>query len=286
MKPAQDRRKDGRPMTDDRGPPPTIHFGKSIHILHSIIFGQFGYNLGMRFDLFSLFPEVLGPYLQSSILKRASERGLAKYHLHNIRDWATDKHHVTDDEPYGGGGGMVMKAEPIFAAVEEHVGVPPACPIILLTPQGRLLTQQVARELSEQPRLAMIAGRYEGLDERVRQYLVTDEISIGDYVLTGGELPALILVDAITRLLPEVLGDAEAPMKDSHAAGLLEHPHYTRPADFRGWEVPEILRSGNHALIDRWRRQESLRRTWQRRPELLETTELSEEDCNFLDSLS
>jgi tRNA (guanine37-N1)-methyltransferase len=240
----------------------------------------------MRFDLFSLFPEVLDPYLQSSILKRASERGLAEYHLHNIRDWATDKHHVTDDEPYGGGGGMVMKADPIFAAVEDIIGVPPTCPIILLTPQGRLLTQQVARELSEQPRLAMIAGRYEGLDERVRQYLVTDEISIGDYVLTGGELPALILVDAITRLLPEVLGDANAPMKDSHAAGLLEHPHYTRPAVFRDWEVPEILRSGNHALIDTWRRQESLRRTWQRRPELLETAELSAEDRNFLDSLS
>jgi len=240
----------------------------------------------MRFDLFSLFPEVLEPYVQSSILKRANERGLAEYHLHNIRDWATDKHHVTDDEPYGGGGGMVMKAEPIFAAVEEITGAPPTCPVILLTPQGRLLTQQVARELSQQPRLAMIAGRYEGLDERVRQYLVTDEISIGDYVLTGGELPALVLVDAVTRLLPGVLGDADAPMKDSHAEGLLEHPHYTRPAVFREWGVPEILRSGNHALIDTWRRQESLRRTWERRPELLESVELSEEDQLFLDSLT
>lgn len=239
----------------------------------------------MRFDIFSLIPEALDPYLQSSILKRASERGLANYHLHNIRNWAIDKHHVTDDEPYGGGGGMVMKVEPIFAAVEEIVGTPPTCPIILLTPQGRVFSQKVAHELAEHPRLAMIAGRYEGLDERVRQNLVTDEISIGDYVLTGGELPALVLVDAITRLLPGVLGDAQAPLKDSHSSGLLEHPHYTRPAEFRGWEVPKILRSGNHALIDQWRHQESLRRTLERRADLLESAELSEADKKFLEML-
>lgn len=242
----------------------------------------------MRFDVFTLFPEVLEPYLQSSILKRASERDLAQYHLHNIRDWATDKHHITDDEPYGGGGGMVMKVEPIFAAVEDIIGSPPAgpaCPVILLTPQGRVFTQEVAHELSGHPRLALIAGRYEGLDERVRQHLVTDEISIGDYVLTGGELPALVLIDAVTRLLPGVLGDAEAPRKDSHAEGLLEHPHYTRPAEFRGWGVPDVLRSGNHALVDQWRRRESLRRTFERRPDLLETAALSEADKEFLENL-
>ena len=183
------------------------------------------------------------------------------------------------------GGGMVMKAEPIFNAVEDVLGTPPACPVILMTPQGRLFTQSVARELSQKPRLAFLAGRYEGLDERVRQHLVTDEVSIGDYVLTGGELPALVMIDAITRLLPGALGDAEAPNKDSHASGLLEHPHYTRPANFRGWEVPEILRSGNHALIDQWRYRESLRRTWQRRPELLQTADLLESDWEFIHSL-
>ena len=240
----------------------------------------------MRFDVFTLFPEALEPYLQSSILKRASERDLVQFWMHNIRDWATDKHHITDDEPYGGGGGMIMKVEPIFAAVEDVVGVPPMCPVILLTPQGRLFTQEVARELVQQPRLALIAGRYEGLDERIRQHLVSDEISIGDYVLTGGELPALVLIDAITRLLPGVLGDPDAPLKDSHAKGLLEHPHYTRPADFRGWGVPDVLRSGNHALVDRWRREQSLRRTWERRAELLDTAELSEEDRIFLEELN
>ncbi len=236
----------------------------------------------MRFDVFTLIPESIESYLHSSILKRAAERGLAEFHLHNIRDWATDKHRVTDDEPYGGGGGMIMKAEPIFAAVEEVAGSPPACPVILLTPQGKLFDQGMARELAQHPRLALIAGRYEGLDERVRQYLVSDEISIGDYVLTGGELPALILIDAITRLLPGVLGDPDASQKDSHSNGLLEHPHYTRPAEFRGWPVPEILRSGDHARIERWRREQSLLRTLQRRPDLLDRAKLSDEDRDFL----
>jgi tRNA (guanine37-N1)-methyltransferase len=239
----------------------------------------------MRFDVFSILPEVFSPYLQASILQRAQESSLAEYHMHNIRDWATDKHHTTDDEPYGGGGGMVMKAEPIFAAVEDILGAPPSCPVILLTPQGRLFTQDIAQELSQQPRLAFLAGRYEGLDERVREHLVTDEISIGDYVLTGGELPAMVLIDAVTRLLPGALGDAEAPQKDSHATGLLEHPHYTRPAEFRGWEVPEVLRSGNHAFVDRWRREQSLIRTWERRPELLQRADLSEEEWQLIHKL-
>jgi tRNA (guanine37-N1)-methyltransferase len=239
----------------------------------------------MRFDVFTIFPEVFEPYLGSSILQRAQEKGLVNYHLHNIRDWSTDKHHTTDDEPYGGGGGMVMKAEPIFNAVEGVLGAPPVCPVILMTPQGRLFTQSLAREFSQQPHLAFLAGRYEGLDERVRQNLVSDEISIGDYVLTGGELPALVIIDAITRLLPGALGDAEAPDKDSHASGLLEHPHYTRPAVFRDQEVPEILRSGNHTQIERWRRQESLRRTWERRPKMLQNANLSEEDWDFIHRL-
>ncbi|NUM47015.1 MAG: tRNA (guanosine(37)-N1)-methyltransferase TrmD [Anaerolineales bacterium] len=240
----------------------------------------------MQFDLFSLFPEVFTSYLQTSILQRAIEREFVQIHLHNIRDWTTDKHHVTDDEPYGGGGGMVMKPEPIFAAVEGilglHPGAPPPCPVILLTPQGRVFTQAVAQELSAHPRLALICGRYEGFDERVRTGLVTDEISIGDYVLTGGELPALILVDAITRLLPGVLGDPDGAADDSHAMGLLEYPHYTRPPEFRGMAVPHILRSGDHGKIARWRREQALLRTLHRRPEMLTTAPLTPADHKFL----
>ena len=227
------------------------------------------YNTDMRFDVFTLFPEMFSTYLNESILKRAREAGLLEVLLHNIRDYTTDKHRTTDDEPYGGGGGMVMKPEPIFAAVESVLGAPPSCPLILLTPQGRPFTQQVALELAEENQLALLCGRYEGVDERVRQYLVTDEISLGDFVLTGGELPALAIIDAVTRLIPGVLGDPEAPQKDSHASGLLEHPHYTRPPEFRGWEVPEILRSGNHPAIEQWRKEQALQRTQERRPDLL-----------------
>ena len=232
----------------------------------------------MRFDIFTLFPEVFTPYIDVSIIARARERGLAEIHLHNIRDWTTDRHHVVDDEPYGGGGGMVMKPDPIFAAVEGVLGSPPQAPVILLTPQGRPFTQAIARELATLPHIALLCGRYEGVDERVRQHLVTDEISIGDYVLTGGELAALVVLDAVTRLLPGVLGDPDAPAKDSHAQGLLEHPHYTRPAVFRGWEVPAVLRSGDHARIARWRHEQSLRRTWERRPDLLARADLSPAD--------
>jgi len=232
----------------------------------------------MRFDIFTLFPEVFQPYLVVSILARARRQGAVEVQVHNIRDWTTDRHHVVDDEPYGGGGGMVMKPEPIFAAVEGVLGRPPRAPVILLTPQGRPFTQAVARELARLPHIALLCGRYEGVDERVRQHLVTDEISIGDYVLTGGELAALVVLDAVTRLLPGVLGDPDAPAKDSHAAGLLEHPHYTRPPVFRGWEVPEVLRSGDHGRIARWRREQSLRRTWERRPDLLAQADLTPEE--------
>ena len=237
------------------------------------------------FDVFTLFPEVFEPYLRTSILQRAQMRGLLEVHLHNIRDWTHDKHHVTDDEPYGGGGGMVMKPEPVFAAVEGVLGAPPACTVVLLTPQGRPFTQQIAQELARQPRLALLCGRYEGIDERVREHLVSDEISIGDYVLTGGELPALVLVDAVARLIPGALGDPDGAWDDSHASGLLEYPHYTRPPEFRDWRVPEVLLSGDHGRIARWRREQSLLRTLQRRPDLLEKADLSDDDRRFLDGM-
>jgi tRNA (guanine37-N1)-methyltransferase len=236
----------------------------------------------MEFDVFTLLPEVFPPYLNSSILHRARQHGLIDVRIHNIRDWAADKHHVTDDEPYGGGGGMVMKVEPVFTAVESVLGPKTRCPVILLTPQGRVFSQKIALELVRHPHLALICGRYEGVDERIREHLVTDEISIGDYVLTGGELPALILIDAISRLIPGVLGDPDGAMDDSHAAGLLEYPHYTRPPEYRGWGVPEILLSGDHAKIEKWRREQSLRRTLKRRLDLLESAPLSETDRKVL----
>ena len=239
----------------------------------------------MRFDVFSLLPQVLQPYLDASILQRAIQNNLLEVYLHDIRSWTTDKHHVTDDTPFGGGGGMVMKPEPIFAAVEDVLGSPPACPVILLTPQGRTYTQKIAQELSAHPRIALLCGRYEGVDERVREHLVTDEISIGDYVLTGGEIPALLLIDSITRLIPGALGDPDGAQDDSFASGLLEYPHYTRPAEFRGWRVPDVLLSGNHAKIERWRRDQSLLRTYRRRPDLLESFELNKRDREFLKKL-
>lgn len=243
----------------------------------------------MRFDVFTLLPEVFEPYLEASILQRARQHGLVEVGVHNIRDWATDRHHVTDDEPYGGGGGMVMKPEPVFAAVESVLGFGPdgqlPCPVILLTPQGRPFNQRMANELLGQSRLALICGRYEGIDERIRQHLVSDEISIGDYVLTGGELPALVIMDALIRLLPGVLGDPEGAQDDSHASGLLEYPHYTRPPEFRGWTVPETLISGDHGRIARWRREQALLRTWRRRPDLLASAPLTEADRKFLAKL-
>jgi tRNA (guanine37-N1)-methyltransferase len=232
----------------------------------------------MKIEIFSLFPQVFQPYIEVSMLQRAITNGLLEVNLHNIRNWAPDKHHVTDDAPYGGGGGMVMKPEPVFAAVESVLRVPPRCPVILLTPQGRVFNQRIAGELAKYPRLALLCGRYEGVDERIREHLVTDEISIGDYVLTGGELPALVVLDAIVRHIPGVLGDPDGWMDDSHASGLLEYPHYTRPPEYRGWKVPDVLLSGNHAEIARWRREQSLFRTLERRPDLLDKIELNEED--------
>ncbi len=263
----------------------------------------------MQFEVFTLLPEVFPSYLETSILKRARERGLIEVRIHNIRDYTHDKHRVTDDTPCGGGGGMVMKPEPVFEAVEsvlemsfdfslkEHsasapdgaiqtqVEVVSQTPIILLTPQGRVFDQTVAKELSQHKKIALICGRYEGVDERIREGLATDEISIGDYVLTGGELPALILIDAIARLLPDVLGDPTGAEDDSHAMGLLEYPHYTRPPEFRGGKVPDVLLSGDHAKIDKWRRERALERTYRKRPDMLERAGLTEMDRKFIESL-
>jgi tRNA (guanine37-N1)-methyltransferase len=225
----------------------------------------------MHFDIFTLFPGMFQGPFSESILKRAQERGLLSIALHNIRAATTDKHHVVDDYPYGGGAGMVMKPDPIFAAIEP---VYQGGPIILLTPQGRLFNQHIAQELAQQSRITLLCGHYEGIDERVRQHLVTDEISIGDYVLTGGELAAMIIVDAVSRLLPGVLAE-ESTQEESHTSGLLEYPHYTRPPEFRGWRIPDVLLSGNHAEIARWRRKESLRLTRQRRPDLFAQLDLS-----------
>jgi tRNA (guanine37-N1)-methyltransferase len=236
----------------------------------------------MRFEIFTLFPEMFEAVLAESILKRAQEAGLLEVIRHDIRAYSTDKHHVVDDTPYGGGGGMVLKPEPIFRAVESILGPSPDCPVILLTPQGRLFTQKVAVELASYERLALVCGRYEGVDERVREHLATDELSIGDYVLTGGELPAMVIIDAVARLVPGVLGARWAAEEDSHAIGLLEGPHYTRPAEFRGWAVPEVLLSGDHARIERWRRQQALRRTWERRPDLVRRAPLTNEEIAYL----
>jgi tRNA (guanine37-N1)-methyltransferase len=240
----------------------------------------------MHFDILTLFPGLFAGAFQESIIKRAREAGLVTIDLHNIRDHATGRHKVTDDTPYGGGGGMIMKPEPIFAAVEAVLGKGAGTvPVILLTPKGRPFSQEMARELSRLPRVLLICGRYEGVDERVHQHLVSDEISIGDYVLSGGEIPAMVVVDAITRLIPGVLGDPSATFEDSHAEGLLEYPHYTRPPVFRDQAVPDVLLSGHHAEITRWRREQALRRTWERRPDLLRLARLTEEDQAYLRQL-
>ena len=248
----------------------------------------------MLFDVFTILPEIFPPYLESSILQRARQRGLIDVRVHNIRDYTHDKHHTTDDTPYGGGGGMVMKPEPVFEAVESVLGLatrahqppPQPVPVILLTPQGRVFNQRVAEELSRYERAALLCGRYEGVDERIREHLVTDEISIGDYVLTGGELPALIMIDAISRLIPGVLGDPEGAQDDSHSMGLLEYPHYTRPPEFRSWGVPDVLLSGDHAKIEKWRREQALLRKFNKRPDMLEKADLSEADKKFVEDIN
>jgi tRNA (guanine37-N1)-methyltransferase len=242
----------------------------------------------MRFDIITIFPGIFQGVFQEGILRRAQEAGLISIAVHDLRDYTSDRHRTTDDVPYGGGGGMVMKPEPIFAALEGVLGEDggrQGARVVLLSPQGRLFDQRVAAELADLKQLVLICGRYEGVDERVREHLVDDEISIGDYVLSGGEIPAMVVVEAVGRLIPGVLGDPGAAYEDSHSQGLLEHPHYTRPSLFRGWAVPEVLLSGDHARIARWRRREALRRTFQRRPDLLARAQLSEQDEELLREL-
>jgi tRNA (guanine37-N1)-methyltransferase len=248
----------------------------------------------MRFDIFTLFPGMFAGIFEESIIKRAVSKNLVKIDLHNIRDYVRDEHKTVDDYPYGGGSGMVLKPEPVFEAVEDilgrifgqggfKIGKGAAFPIVLLTPQGRLFSHAVAEEMAKQSHIVLICGHYEGVDERIRENLVNDEISVGDYVLSGGELAAMIIVDAVTRLLPGTLGSRESALDDSHAMGLLEYPQYTRPQVYRGWEVPGVLISGNHAKIKRWRREQSLRRTLERRPDLLSKVNLEPEDIRYLE---
>ena len=242
----------------------------------------------MQIDILTLFPQMFQSPFSSSILKRAIEQRLITINIYNIRDYTHDKHHIVDDYVYGGGSGMVLKPEPIFEAVESIKSDIPLkqgasiLPIILLTPQGRPFSQQVALELSKCSHLILICGHYEGVDERVREYLATDEISIGDYVLSGGELAAMVIVDAAVRLLPGVLGSEASPLDDSHTTGLLEYPQYTRPPVYRGWSVPEVLLSGNHAQITKWRREQAILRTLKRRPELLDKANLCLEEVQLI----
>jgi len=247
----------------------------------------------MRFDVFTLFPEYFGSPFSSSILKRGQASGAIEIGVHDIRAWTSDKHHVCDDTPYGGGAGMVMKAEPLASAVEdvlkwdagaENQKTPP-CPVILMSPQGRRFSQKIAEELAQHSRIALICGHYEGLDERAVELLVTEEISVGDYVLTGGEVAAAVIVDAVARLVPGVLGNEESAQSDSFSHGLLEAPHYTRPAVWRGKNVPDVLMSGHHGEIEKWRLKETLRRTLKRRPDLLAGRELSKIERKLLDEI-
>ncbi|WP_258361059.1 tRNA (guanosine(37)-N1)-methyltransferase TrmD [Moorella sulfitireducens (nom. illeg.)] len=241
----------------------------------------------MRVDVLTIFPEIFSGFLNTSIIKRAREQGFLTVNLVDIRDYAGNKHRNVDDYPFGGGPGMVMQAEPIFLAVEALLPGENAVrpPIILLSPQGEVFNQDLAAELAGEERLVLICGHYEGVDERVRQFLANREISIGDYVLTGGELPAMVVIDAVTRLLPGVLGDPAGAREDSFAMGLLEYPQYTRPRSFRGMEVPEVLLSGNHERIRQWRRRQALERTWRRRPDLLARVDLSAEDRHLLEEI-
>ncbi|HRE48933.1 MAG TPA: tRNA (guanosine(37)-N1)-methyltransferase TrmD [Aggregatilineales bacterium] len=240
----------------------------------------------LRIDVLTLFPAMFEGPLTESILKRAQAANLLDVRLHNIRDYTTDKHHVTDEPPYGGGGGMVMRVDPIVHAVEHILDGAAGVPVILTTPKGRVFNQALAAELAQYPRLVILCGRYEGVDERVRDLVITDEISIGDFVLTGGELPAMIMIDALARHIPGVLGDANAAAQDSHATGLLEYAHYTRPVDFRGLTVPAVLQGGDHRAIMAWRRADALRRTWEQRPDMLLRAKLSEKERYALADLA
>ena len=240
-----------------------------------------------RFHVLTIFPAMFVSPFSEGIMARAISNGLVEVRPHDIRDHAPDRHRTVDDYPFGGGPGMLMKAAPLFDAVEAARSTARSsdCPVILLSPQGRPLTQAVVEELARVPEMVLVCGRYEGVDERVRDHLATDEISIGDYVLSGGELAAMVLIDAVSRLLPGVVGSIESTEYGSFTTGLIQHPQYTRPAEYRGWRVPDTLLSGNHAEIARWRRRESLRKTLRRRPDLLEAAELTDDDARYLEEL-
>jgi tRNA (guanine37-N1)-methyltransferase len=246
----------------------------------------------MKIDVLTLFPEMFEGVFSSSILGKARDKGIVTLHTVNFRDYSTNKHNTVDDYPYGGGGGMVLKPEPIFGAVEDLLGsgadaddeVKPRARVILMCPQGETFTQKKAEELSGEEHLVFICGHYEGYDERIRRYLVTDELSIGDYVLTGGELPSMVVIDSVVRLLPGVLGNEQSAVTDSFSTGLLEYPHYTRPANFRNWAVPDVLISGHHENVKTWRHKESLYRTWERRPDLLEGRVFTKQEKAWVES--
>lgn len=239
----------------------------------------------MDIHVVTIFPEVFSPFLETGIVGRALKAQIARVHLHDLRQFTHDRHQSVDDSPFGGGPGMVMRPEPLFEAI-DHIAPPRGTPVVVLTPQGKRFTQRDAERLAGNPSLVFICGRYEGMDERARRSLGTEELSIGDYVLTGGELPAMVIIDSIVRLQPGALGHGEdAIADDSHTSGLLQYPQYTRPAEYRGESVPEVLLSGDHAAVDRWRRRQALRRTLERRPDMLEAAFLTQEDLTYLKSL-
>ncbi len=240
----------------------------------------------MRFDIITLFPSIFKSPFEESIIKRAQQKRLVEVHLHNLRDFTTDAHRTVDDTPFGGGAGMVMKVEPIYKAlnhIKKQLGR--RAKVILLSPQGKIFNQKIALELAKEKNIILICGRYEGVDERVREHLVDEELSIGDYVLSGGEIPAMVVVDAVTRVVPGVLGNERSVKEDSFYRGLLDYPQYTRPAEFMGWEVPAVLRSGNHQRIREWRMRKRLEKTLQRRPDLLKKARLSPEEKRLLEEI-
>jgi tRNA (guanine37-N1)-methyltransferase len=239
----------------------------------------------MRFDIITIFPEMFGSVFSKGVVKKALDKGLIEVHVHNLRDFTLDKHRQTDDRPFGGGQGMVLKPEPVFAAVEK-IKQEEEIPVYLLSPQGRKFDFRLAEELAQYPQLILICGRYEGVDERVIQHLVSGEISIGDYILTGGEPAAIVVVDGVSRFVPQVVGNVDSIKRDSFYEGLLEFPQYTRPRNFRGMEVPEVLFSGDHSKIEFWRRRKSLEKTWLQRPDLLKSRKLSAEEIKILEEIT
>lgn len=239
----------------------------------------------IKFDVLSIFPEMFASPLNFSLLKKAQEKSILNICLHDIRNWADDKHKMTDDAPYGGGCGMVMKVEPVEKALAAIRSPEDDSLVVLMTPQGKTFNQKIAAQLAEKKQIIIICGRYEGVDERIREHLVDREISIGDYILTGGELAALVLIDAVSRLIPDVLGNPESTLGESFSHNLLEYPQYTRPAEYKGWKVPDVLLSGNHAQIELWHKRESLRRTYQRRPDLLKKIKLLAEHKKILEKI-